>query len=575
MNILAPGAVAAAPAATTTTAAPPPRTIKVPASAAAPRRGGRGRRRGASRRPGQPLARRAGAGGGGRAPGGGAGPAPGAPRRPLPAGAAQPSDPAAVALAWGCRHLLWRGWSRAPAKALRNGPQEQGTKENSSGDLAAQSSEQASGTRGLHLSEAAVVAVGGGSSEAFGAQELWWGRGRSRSGRAAVRPPSLLPAEGGSEFACRPHRRARGLQAELGRYLVKQQKRNSLFSGVPELLVWGCEEEVTVSSDSRAALGTSKGGEGGGGGYTNVIQPSALKSECVLKDMEIWESSGQWMFSCYSPMREEPNVSGFSDLSPEELRLEYYNCRANFNIQSYIFSVQQLAEQWKNRLCQLKASQASTKAALLPELKKTTTRPLPVFGFGGQQTSGFGLSGFPVKSSSTSASDFSFKTSSSRVGPALGSSSADSNPPAFRLMSSPSVPPSAGFGSLATPSAASFSFQTSGTTRNSNPTGFSGFGSSAVDRSGTTPFPAFGDSNAAGTASPSHSSSAGFGQTASASGHHVTSTSSAVTSNSTSENLYTPMSKLTAEEVEQFKAKKFTLGKIPLNPPPVELLRVL
>ncbi|KAM9226596.1 nucleoporin NUP42-like [Leptosomus discolor] len=210
-----------------------------------------------------------------------------------------------------------------------------------------------------------------------------------------------------------------------------------------------------------------------------------------------------------------------------------------------------------------------------PELKKTTTRPLPVFGFGGQQTSGFGLSGFPVKSSSTSASDGSFQTSSSRVGPALGSSSADSNPPAFGLMSSPSVPPSAGFGSLATPSAASFSFQTSGTTRNSNPTGFSGFGSSAVDRSGTAPFPAFGDSNAAGTASPSHSSSAGFGQTASASGHHVTSTSSAVTSNSTSENLYTPVSKLTAEEVEQFKAKKFTLGKIPLNPPPVEPVDVL
>ncbi|XP_009954962.1 PREDICTED: nucleoporin-like protein 2, partial [Leptosomus discolor] len=239
-----------------------------------------------------------------------------------------------------------------------------------------------------------------------------------------------------------------------------------------------------------------------------------------------------------------------------------------------IFSVQQLVEQWKNRLCQLKASQASTKAALLPELKHTTTQPLPAFGFGGQQSSGFGLSSFPMKSSSTSASNFSFKTNSSRVGPALGSSSADSNPPTFGLMSSPSVSHSVGFGSLATPSAASFSFKTFGTTRNSKPTSFSGFGSSAVNRLGTTPFPAFGDSNAAVTASPSHSSSTGFGQTVSASGHHVTS-ASAVTSNSTSENLYTPMSKLTAEEVEQFKAKKFTLGKIPLNPPPVELLNVL
>uniref|UniRef100_A0A803VL84 Nucleoporin NUP42 n=1 Tax=Ficedula albicollis TaxID=59894 RepID=A0A803VL84_FICAL len=32
--------------------------------------------------------------------------------------------------------------------------------------------------------------------------------------------------------------------------------------------------------------------------------------ECVVKDMEIWESSGQWIFSCYSPMKEKPNVSG-------------------------------------------------------------------------------------------------------------------------------------------------------------------------------------------------------------------------------------------------------------------------
>lgn len=29
-----------------------------------------------------------------------------------------------------------------------------------------------------------------------------------------------------------------------------------------------------------------------------------------MKDMEIWESSGQWMFSSYSPMKEKPNISG-------------------------------------------------------------------------------------------------------------------------------------------------------------------------------------------------------------------------------------------------------------------------
>ncbi|XP_075275281.1 nucleoporin NUP42 isoform X1 [Opisthocomus hoazin] len=393
-------------------------------------------------------------------------------------------------------------------------------------------------------------------------------------------------------------------------------------------------------TDSRTTLGTSRGGGGGGWStanqrYTNVIQPSTFKSntwggsrdhgrgffgssdfgssgsgsrnadfsqnrfsalmnsqnisegykdeeerllECVVKDMEIWESSGQWIFSSYSPMKEKPNVSGFSDFSPEELRLEYYNCRANNNIQNYINSVQQLASQWKNRLLQLKALNASTKAALLSELKNTVVQPVPSFGFGGQQTSSFGLSNFPVNSGS--ASSFSFKTSSSLISassgntPAFGSSSAGCNPPAFGVTSSPSVSHSVGFGSPAAPSAASFSFKTSETTHELGTSGFSGFGNSAVNSSSTAPLTAFGASNAAAAPAPSHSSSALFGQTASASGHNVTSASSAVTNSATSEKLFTPKNELSAEELKQFEAKKFTIGKIPLKPPPLELLNV-
>ncbi|NXV27730.1 NUPL2 protein, partial [Rissa tridactyla] len=303
--------------------------------------------------------------------------------------------------------------------------------------------------------------------------------------------------------------------------------------------------------------------------------------ECVAKDMEIWETSGQWIFSSYSPMKEKPNISGFADFSPEELHLEYYNCRANNDVQNYINSVRQLAEQWKNRLLQLKTLNASTKAALLSELKNTVIQPLPAFGFGGHQTSGFGLSSFPVNSSSNSASSFSFKTSSSLTSassgntPAFGSSSAACNPPAFGVTSSPSVSHSVGFGSPAAPSAASFSFKTSETTSGFGTSGFSGFGNSAaVNSSGTTPLTAFGAFNAAAAASSSSSSSTLFGQTASASGHNITSASSAVTNNTTSEKLFTPKSELSAEELKQFEAKKFTMGKIPLKPPPLELLNV-
>ncbi|NXP60449.1 NUPL2 protein, partial [Chloropsis cyanopogon] len=304
--------------------------------------------------------------------------------------------------------------------------------------------------------------------------------------------------------------------------------------------------------------------------------------ECVVKDMEIWESSGQWIFSCYSPMKEKPNVSGFSDVLPEELRLEYYESRANNNIGNYIDAVQNLVLQWKNRLHQLKALNASTKASLLSAFKSTGTQAAPAFGMGGQQTSSFGLSSFPVSSSSsTSASSFSFKTSSSLISPtpsgsspAAGSSSAAANPPAFGTTPSPSAAQSVGFGSAAAPSAASFSFKAAATAGGFGTSGFSGFGSaSAGSSASTTALPAFGAFRATAATSGSPSGTALFGQSASTSGHPVTSVSAAATNSSpASEKLFTPKSELSAEEWQQFEAKEFTIGKIPLKPPPLELL---
>ncbi|NWQ65125.1 NUPL2 protein, partial [Neopipo cinnamomea] len=304
--------------------------------------------------------------------------------------------------------------------------------------------------------------------------------------------------------------------------------------------------------------------------------------ECVVKDMEIWESSGQWIFSSYSPMKEKLNVSGFSDVSPEELRLEYYDSRAKNMIGNYIDAVQQLASQWKNRLLQLKALNASTKAALLSAFKNNTgTQPSPAFGLGGQQTSSFGLSSFPVSSSSTSASSFSFKASSSLISssssaasPAAGVSSAAGSAPAFGVTSSPGTPQPVGFGIPAAPSAASFSFKTAATAGGFGTSGFSGFGGAAAVNSSstTTPLPAFGAVNAAAATSASPSSGALFGQTASASGHPIASASAAVTNTTASEKLFTPKSELSAEEWQQFEAKEFTIGKIPLKPPPLELL---
>ncbi|XP_065439421.1 nucleoporin NUP42 isoform X2 [Chrysemys picta bellii] len=298
--------------------------------------------------------------------------------------------------------------------------------------------------------------------------------------------------------------------------------------------------------------------------------------------MEVWESSGQWMFSCYSPMKEKPNISGFPDFSPEELHLEYYNCRANNNIQNYINSVQQLVNQWRNRLLELKTLNTSTKAALVSELKNVVSQPLPAFGFGGQQTSTFGSSGFPLSSSSNrSASSSSFKPNTELVNAssgsttAFGSSSIVPDPSALGVTSSSRSAPSIGFGSQPASSAASFSFKKPETAGGFGTSGFSGFGSSsAVNLSSTTPLPAFGAVNAAVAAPASESGNSLFGQSVSAFGYNVAPAPAAATSIVTSDTLFTPKTDLSPEELKQFEAKKFTLGKIPLKPPPIELLNV-
>ncbi|XP_021244699.1 nucleoporin-like protein 2 [Numida meleagris] len=87
--------------------------------------------------------------------------------------------------------------------------------------------------------------------------------------------------------------------------------------------------------------------------------------ERIAEDMAVWESSGQWLFSCYSPVQDKPNVSGFLEFSPDEMRLEYYKCRANNDTGNYINSVHQLAQQWRNRVQELKALNASGKASVV------------------------------------------------------------------------------------------------------------------------------------------------------------------------------------------------------------------
>ncbi|KAJ7322405.1 hypothetical protein JRQ81_018692 [Phrynocephalus forsythii] len=294
--------------------------------------------------------------------------------------------------------------------------------------------------------------------------------------------------------------------------------------------------------------------------------------EIIRKDMEIWESSGQWMFSTYAPMKEKPNISGFSEFLPEELRLEYYNCRASNDTQNYINSVQQLLTQWRTRLHELKNINASTKAALISEFKNAVGQPPPAFGFGGQQTSTFGASSFSFKSPPELTSIPSGSTPAFGGTPAFGSTPSFGNLTGIQNTTTISAAPhSAGFGNLMASSPASFSFKMSSNSGELGAPGFSGFGKSfPVGPSGTPSASGFGASVATSTL---NTGSTAFGQPANVFGVNATLASPEAPTRVTSETLFTPKAELSAEELKQFEAKRFTLGKIPLKPPPVELLK--
>ncbi|TMS18025.1 Nucleoporin-like protein 2 [Larimichthys crocea] len=132
-----------------------------------------------------------------------------------------------------------------------------------------------------------------------------------------------------------------------------------------------------------------RGGRGGGQQVAAGEEDDDKKLEIIQLDMDIWESSGQWGFSCYSSAK--ASLSGFTDLSPEELRLEYYSTRASGDLQGYVNGVNQLLNQWRSRIQELKIMSPATRTALLAELNN----PVPQAsssGFSSTTATGFGSS---------------------------------------------------------------------------------------------------------------------------------------------------------------------------------------
>lgn len=307
--------------------------------------------------------------------------------------------------------------------------------------------------------------------------------------------------------------------------------------------------EYSFSQNRFSALDTPSTFNKSGRAAPTADDDNDRKCEIIQNDMEIWDSSGQWGFSTYSSSKNP--LSGFTDLSPEELRFEYYTSRASGNLQSYINGVNQLLSQWRSRVQELKIMNATTRAALLRELNNNAAQGSSA-GFGSTDTgSTFGL-GFGA---SDQLSSFSFAT------PASGFGSVSAPPPSGFGAASTAPPPS-GFGASPAPPASSFSFAASDKTSAAAPTGFgsaSGFSFSSGVVGG------FGFDFGAQTPVTSGTTSA-FGQPS------TSASAPAASAGGASDCLFSAEASLTAEELNQFKAKRFTLGQIPLKPPPANLL---
>uniref|UniRef100_A0A8C3G9E5 Nucleoporin NUP42 n=1 Tax=Cyclopterus lumpus TaxID=8103 RepID=A0A8C3G9E5_CYCLU len=313
----------------------------------------------------------------------------------------------------------------------------------------------------------------------------------------------------------------------------------------------GRRDNVSFSAPNRfSTLGTPSTFERGGGGQ---------QVETIQMDMDIWESSGQWGFSCYSSFKTP--LSGFTDLSPEELRLEYLSRSASGEVQIYVNAIKELINQWRSRVQELKVMNPATRTALLAEINNPAPQAsssdfgsATVFGSAtdGMESKGFGA---PAPAASNT---FSFAAPSGGFGslaaPGFGSA-----------LAAPTQPPS-GFGSsiAAAPNAASFSFAAPSTNK---PAATSGFGS-ASGFNFTSTQNAGGGGFGSGFGRVEGLGSSGFGKTASPPAAGVGSAGGA------SNSLFSHESNTTPEELNQFKAKRFTLGQIPLKPPPVDLLVV-
>lgn len=56
----------------------------------------------------------------------------------------------------------------------------------------------------------------------------------------------------------------------------------------------------------------------------------------MQQELREFEECHNWFFTVVSPLKDLGNIPGLNDLSPEELRYQYYESRLNNSLQEFV-----------------------------------------------------------------------------------------------------------------------------------------------------------------------------------------------------------------------------------------------
>ncbi|XP_076671552.1 uncharacterized protein LOC143370387 isoform X2 [Andrena cerasifolii] len=120
--------------------------------------------------------------------------------------------------------------------------------------------------------------------------------------------------------------------------------------------------------------------------HINTFGPSAkvesyneeeYTAVAVAKEVLSAERGGQWLLSCFAPLKQRPCIPGMDDLSPEEVRWEMYQAQKNGMVEQAKLHFQQLCQDMKAKRDALKNPTHET-IAMLKELQGASQKGHPV-----------------------------------------------------------------------------------------------------------------------------------------------------------------------------------------------------